>query len=97
MKRLGIALFSAGCGLVIGAAVLYLLTVVLVTSDWVAQASAGVLALLVSLATAAGLSHAGGRLTGNLLATLIALPLLLGICFGCGLLWAVLGVVVAGG
>lgn len=97
MKRLGIALLSAGCGLIVGAAVLYLLAALLETTPWVAQLLAGVLTLVISLGLAFVLSRAAGRLTGNLIATLIAIPLLLGVFLGCGMLWAVLGVVITGG
>lgn len=97
MKRLSIALLSAGCGLIVGAAVLYLLAALLETTPGVAQLLAGVLTLILSLGLAFVLSRASGGLVGNLIATLVAIPVLLGVFLGCGMLWAVLGVVITGG
>jgi len=97
LKRLGIALLSAGCGLIVGAAVLYLLAALLETTPGVAQLLAGVLTLILSLGLAFVLSRASGGLVGNLIATLVAIPVLLGVFLGCGMLWAVLGVVITGG
>lgn len=96
MKRLGIALLSACCGLIVGAAVLYLATTVLATTPWIGQLTAGILALAVSFGLAAALSRSGGRLTGNLVATLVALPVLFGVFLGCGLIWALLAALIVG-
>lgn len=97
MKRLGIALLSAGCGLIVGAAVLYLFAALLATASWVGLLMAGILTLVISLGLTFVLSRPASRLAGNLIATLVALPLLLGVFLGCGMLWAVLGVLITGG
>lgn len=96
MKRLGIALLSASCGLIVGAAVLYLLTAVLPTTPWIGQLTAGILTLAISFGLAFVLSRPDGRSAGNLVATLIALPVLLGVFLGCGLVWAMLAVLITG-
>ena len=96
MKRLGIALLSASCGLIVGAAVLYLLTAVMGTTPGIAQLIAGILTLAISFGPAFALSRSDGRSAGNLVATLIALPVLLGVFLGCGLVWAMLAVLITG-
>lgn len=97
MKRLGLALLSAGCGLIMGAVVLYLFTALWVITPWIGQLIAAIFTLIVSLGLTFILSRPAGRRLGNLIATLIAIPALLGLFLGCGLLWAVLGALVTGG
>lgn len=97
MKRIGIALVSAASGLISGAAVYYLLFSMLRTNQLVAQIAAVILTLVVAFALALLLSRQTHGGIASLLLTAVVIPVLLIGFLACGLVWAILGLMIQGG